>query len=75
MGYAEESSGGRPDPGFGWRYNPKSGPQNQDQSFPPADPTREEDNKYFILDPDGKTPSDYQKFLSPLDQFDKQPGN
>lgn len=73
--YSAESSAGKQDPGTGWQYKPKSDLQDQDRSFSPAEPSGEQDNRYFILDPDGKTPSDYQRFLSPLDQYDKQQGN
>jgi hypothetical protein len=52
-----------------WENKQKIGPQDQYQFSLPAKPT--EENKYLILDPDGKTPSNYQKFLSPLDQSDK----
>ena len=52
-----------------WQNEQKFGPQDQYQFTLPVKPT--EENKYLILDPDGKTHSDYQKFLSPLDQYDK----
>ena len=53
-----------------WQNKQQSGPQDQYQFPLPVKPTQE--NKYLILDPDGKTPSDYQNFLSPLDQYDKK---
>jgi hypothetical protein len=44
---------------------------DQSQLFSPVTPTEKEN--FLILDPDGKTASNYQKFLSPLDQMDKKP--
>ena len=52
-----------------WQNETKIRPPTSISLFLPPKPT--EENKYLILDPDGKTPSDYQKFLSPLDQYDK----
>jgi hypothetical protein len=54
-----------------WQEKQKLGIEDHYQFVSPAKPTQE--NKYLILDPDGQTPSDYQKFLSPLDQYDKNP--
>jgi hypothetical protein len=52
-----------------WQEKQKLGIKDHYQFVSPVKPTKE--NKYLILDPDGQTPSDYQKFLSPLDQYDK----
>jgi hypothetical protein len=43
---------------------------DQDQFFTPIKPTNE--GNFLILDPDGKTPSDYDKFLSPPDRLEKK---
>jgi hypothetical protein len=45
--------------------------QDQNQFFSPLKPNSE--GSFLILDPDGKTPSDYEKFLSPPDRLEKKP--
>jgi hypothetical protein len=47
--------------------------KDRDQLFSPIKPGGKE--SFLILDPDGKTASNSQKFLSPLDQIDKKPDN
>jgi hypothetical protein len=44
--------------------------QEEYQFFSPVTPILEEN--FLILEPDGKTASDYQKFLNPLNQMDKK---
>jgi hypothetical protein len=44
---------------------------DQSKLFSPVTPTGKEN--FLILDPDGTPASNYQKFLSPLDQMDKKP--
>jgi hypothetical protein len=50
----------------------KAGSLEGDQLFPPATPPSSGGN-YLLLQPDGRTPLDYQKFLTPPDQDDKRP--
>jgi hypothetical protein len=45
-------------------------PKDQYQFFSPVKPNGA--GNFLIIDPDGKTASDYRKFLTPLDQIDKK---
>jgi hypothetical protein len=45
--------------------------KEQDGFFSPIKPR--ENQEFLVLDPDGKSPSDYQRFLAPLDELNKQP--
>jgi hypothetical protein len=44
---------------------------DQSQLYSPVKPAGE--GNFLILNPDGNTVSNYQEFLSPLDQMDKKP--
>lgn len=73
--------------GLAWSENPSTGEDksfqvldknqegtystDQSQLFSTVKPTGE--GNFLILNPDGNTASNYQKFLSPLDQMDKKP--
>jgi hypothetical protein len=71
-----------------WPQNPQAR-QDEEISFPKKNPQDEESAKgqhlffsplkpngnqtFLVLDPDGKSPSDYERFLAPVDELDKQP--
>jgi hypothetical protein len=71
-----------------WSQNPQDR-QDEEISFPKKTPQDEESSKeqdlffsplkpngnqtFLVLDPDGESPSDYEKFLAPLNELDKQP--
>jgi len=72
LAWSENSSTGE-DKSFQVSDKNQDGTYYTDQSklFSPVTPTEKEN--FLILDPDGNTASNYQKFLSPLDQMDKKP--
>ena len=72
LAWSENSSTGE-DKSFQVSDKNQDGTYSTDQSklFSPVTPTGKEN--FLILDPDGNTASNYQKFLSPLDQMDKKP--
>jgi hypothetical protein len=45
--------------------------KEQDLFFPPLKPNGNQ--TFLVLDADGKSPADYERFLAPLDELDKQP--
>jgi len=70
-----------------WSKNPRDR-QDEEISFPKQNPQDEEsakeqdlffsplkpngNQKFLVLDPDG-SPTDYERFLAPLEELDKQP--
>jgi hypothetical protein len=45
--------------------------KEQNLFFSPLKPNGNQ--TFLVLDPDGKSPLDYERFLAPLDELDKQP--
>jgi hypothetical protein len=72
LAWSENSSTGE-DKSFQVSDKNQEGTYSPDQSqlFSPVKPTGE--GNFLILNPDGNAASNYQKFLSPLDQMDKKP--